>query len=196
MTYLLDEHRLGYIHIPKTGGHTVWHTLEANGAYRAKDRHGARFTHHQTMAAVRSRFGNAEFDQWQWIVTVRNPFERALSLYYGRKKITKHSVEGFQKYMRRWRGLAKYRWNPYYPQSRFIVPGENVHVFKLEEIDRLYDWLEDRYGLTTFRDTHWKTGAYRMKERLPLARYYTSEIISEMTGKHVADLARWGYSYG
>lgn len=182
-----------FIHIPKTGGHSVWDVMEPRGGFRAKEEWGAKFTHHQSGGSLKVRLG-PKFDTYKKFSLIRNPFERAVGLYFGRdNKTHRQSIAGFKKYMNNRRGLSKYRWNPYYSQLTFA--GPHAKLFDLARIDELYDWMGHELGEVITERPYHKTGRHRHRERLPWREYYDDEIVGWMKEAQAADLERFGWEF-
>ncbi len=190
MTYALGKTL--FLHLPKTGGHCVWKIFEAHGGYRLKDKLGDKYNIHHSARGLKQRFGRS-YDYYEKISLVRNPWERAVSLYFGRNKLNKFSPAGFEKYMRQWRSLRKYRWNPNYPQSRFTLPG--VLIFDLAKIDLLYEWIEKRHQIKIINPGIIKTGKNRYQDRLHYREYYTSKLRADIAQAHKTDIKKYGWKF-
>ncbi len=182
-----------FIHIPKTGGHSVWNVMRANGGHRCKDTLGGNWTHHMSATGIRQKMGSTDYDRYDKVALIRNPWQRAVGLYFGRNKIKEHSPAGFAKFMKQYRGIGKYRWNPFYPQSRLLLP--DVRAFKLEHIDELYRYLEQACGIEVNGPDAIKTGRNRHVERLPWREYFTDALRDEIARKHERDIERWGWVF-
>lgn len=149
-------------------------------------------THHHTAHGLRQKLGK-EWGNYEPFALVRNPFDRAVSLYYGRyKNNLTPSPAGFPKFMRRIRNKHSYRWNPWYKLSSRIT--YDTRTFRLEDIEDCMDWLRSK-GLTVKETPHVKTGKHRYLERLHYSAYYTPELVEEMTEAHLSDLQRWGWKF-
>lgn len=191
MAYLLRN--LLFIHLPKTGGHSVWDVMKPRGGIRLKTEWGPKWIHHQSAAGLKARLGPS-YDQYEKFSLIRNPFERAVSLYFGRdKKNYTPSVAGFKKFMRNRRGLAKFRWNPYYPQVRFA--GVETKLFDLDNINGLFEWLGDQLGEEIMERPWRKTGMNRNLKRLPWRQYYDDEIVSWVREDCAVELEQFGWNY-
>lgn len=191
MAYILD--RMLFIHIPKCAGHTVWEVMKANGGFRAKDRWGGRFSHHQSAFGLRQALGKTWCD-YQPVTLVRNPWERAVSLYFGRNRNKNpHTPAGFAKFMRRYERLSKYRWNPHYPLSRMITP--EMIVFKVDEIERLWGWMESNLEIEIGTPKVRRSGTHRYVDRLHYRDYFTKQLRNGIAEVHQHDIARWGWKF-
>lgn len=190
MPYVIDD--LMFFHLPKTGGHSVWYVMEQHGGFRCKTEWGGHWSHHMTSYGARQKLG-PKWDQYKKFTLVRNPWERAVSLYFGRNKINKHSPAAFARWMLRWRGLGKFRWNPHYAQTRVIHPG--VTVFRLDDIDKLYGWMEDQLDITITEKFHHRTGHQRHKPRLHYRKYYNKELRDAVADSHRADIRKFGWTF-
>lgn len=190
MPYVLD--RMMFIHIPKTGGHSVWQVMKEHGGFRTKDEWGANFTHHMSGHGARQSLGG-KYSWYQKVALVRNPWDRAVSLYFGRNKIKEHSPEGFAKYMRRFSSLNKMRFNPYYLQTRMLTP--DTLIFKLDEIEKLYGWMEANLEITIKDRPFIKTGLNRRAERQDYQHYFTPVLRETIMVKHALDIDRFGWKF-
>jgi len=132
---------LMFIHIPKTGGNSVWYTIRHHGGYRLKEKYGpgAGYALHHSSWGVRERMGTTEYDRYEKFSLVRNPWERAVSLYYGADWLTHHSVDGFNMFMTMKRSEKNLRWSPLRLQTDLL--GPEVRIFDLANIDQLYKWM-------------------------------------------------------
>jgi hypothetical protein len=191
MPYLLNN--VMFIHIPKTGGHSVWDVMRQHGGTRMKDSHGDAWTHHATGIGLKQRLGGS-YDHWTKFSLVRNPWQRAVGLYYGRDKLKEHTPARFEKWLDQWRTMGKLRWNPYYPQSRLLTT--DVTVFRLENIEECYDWMEEQFDIKIVDPKHIKTGKHRYVERLPWRDYFSRRHRRAIGEAHKVDIYRWGWQFG
>jgi hypothetical protein len=92
--YYFPKHRIGYFHIPKTGGTSVseWlrEFLESRGDTAEEIQ---RDTWHEPMAVKRELLGAERFAQTRVLSNIRNPYATAVSYYFWcrRKFDEKHS---------------------------------------------------------------------------------------------------------
>jgi len=180
-----------FVHIPKTGGHAVWEVVKANGGYRMKDER-SHIRMHTSANALKQRLG-PEYNQFKKVSLIRNPWERAVSLYFGRNKLKKFSPEGFAKYMRQWRTLGKMRWNPYYQQTALL--NRDVLVFRLDQIEKLWHWMEMNLDITVDDPGIIKTGKNRYVERMHYRKYFNKELRAVIAQAHKRDIERFGWKY-
>lgn len=190
MPYVMG--RMLFIHVPKTGGHSVLKVMRANGGFRAGDEWGYGFRSHQSAWTIKARLKEKWYD-YDRVSLVRNPWDRAVSLYFGKDKITSHSPAGFQKYMRRCIDAFKHRWSPWRLQT--VMLSDEVKVFRLDDIAKLYEWMALEHGAEIGTPEVLKTGKNRYVERLPYQAYYTPELLDQVAEAHVKEIKKYKWSF-
>lgn len=192
MTYVLKN--MMFIHIPKTGGHVVWKIFEPLGGVRLKDHYGFGngFPLHGTALGLHTNLGSTEYRKYDKFALVRNPWERAVSLYFGQDNVTKFSRRAFKTYLRRMRRGSNRRFSPFQLQSAILSP--EVTVFDLSRIDELYEWVAD-HGFSFENPGVIPSGKNKDIER-PHYRKYFNEAFQRAIGKmNAADIERFGWTF-
>lgn len=109
-----------FIHINKTGGTSLWHLLEQS-------------PQHQTAANLYEQIGPREWKQIKVFTLVRNPYDRAVSLYEYRKARNAQGIlekrMSFLEFLHR---ALKLKQSPYFNRAIMLGPQ--------------YDWLTDLEG--------------------------------------------------
>lgn len=184
--------RMLFIHIPKNGGHSVLNVMRAHGGFRASDEWDEKYRSHQSAWTIKQRLGSEWYD-FDPVALVRNPWDRAVSLYFGVDKYKDHSPERFQKYMRSREGTVKHRWNPWQLQTQMV--NDEVRVFRLDDIDSLYAWMAQVYKIDIGTPGIRKTGKNRHVDRLPFQDYYTEELRIRVGEVHEKEILKYEWAF-
>ena len=195
MTYILQD--MMFIHIPKTGGHSVLEVMKVNGGYALKDLHGFGngFSYHEASSWIREKLGDDEYDTYHKVTLMRNPWERAVGLYYGEARPDGHSGRGFRIWIRsqqriRYKSKDK-RVDPITPQSWMI--GSEVRVFDLARIEELWAWMQATLDIKPIKPGHVMSG--KSGERMPYRDYYSPIIQKVIAKSSYVDIARMGWKF-
>jgi len=196
MTCILQN--MMFIHIPKTGGHSVKAVMEENDGFSLKDVNGFGngFSYHERSSWLRDKLGFEEYDRYNKVSLVRNPWERAVGLYFGENRPGGHSVRGFRKWVLaqsriRYKSKDK-RIDPLTPQSWMLTP--EVIVFDLARIDELYQWMEINLdSIGPIVSPHVLSG--KIVPRLPYREYYSSRVREMVTVANYQDIKKYGWKF-
>lgn len=228
---------LVFIHIPKTGGTSVWWHFQQVGGWQCKIMHS--WKQHESagqfddqVLKYRKKFISKATDEWRRTVgnqqkmaleyhhyekfaLVRNPFSRAVSIFTGNKsrRLAPHvwTPSVFEDWLvavharMSWRsnkaqihvllGTGDRKFSPFRNQGDF-VKGD-VRVFKLEEIDAMWDWLILITGPSD--KTHDKAqgwGEHYHNGKPPHYReFYTDKSRKMIELLCRDDLERWEYAF-
>lgn len=167
--------------------------MKPHGAFRAKDVWGRRFINHQSAFSFQGRTARAGHGPFKMFALVRNPWERAVSLYFGRDKFDTHSPKKFHRYMETRSSSGSARWNPFYLQTNSFTP--DTLVFQLDKIEELYAWLEKEFAINITERPHRKTGKNRRAERLPYQDYHNKLTRKLIYEAHHRDIERFGWKF-
>lgn len=191
MTYVLGN--MMFIHITKTGGHAVWTIFEAHGGVRLKDFYGFGngYPLHHTAAGLMAKFGD-EYEKYEKFSLVRNPWERAVSLYFGQDNVETHSRHAFKKWMLASRKGLNVRYSPWVSQTRFLAP--EVKVFDLSRIEELYEWIEG-HGYAVADPGVIPTGKNKDIRRPPYREYFNDSFKHQISKMHADDIERFGWVF-
>ena len=93
--YYVPRHRIGFFHIPKTGGSAFGRFLvDALGKRGDVAREVSRVRWHEPIADKRAALGAAEFDRAVILANVRDPYAVVVSMYFWcRKKVAENHVD-------------------------------------------------------------------------------------------------------
>ncbi len=159
--YLQDKRRLGnrpnavFIMVPKTAGNSVWSLLDIpklKSMHLAKHRFIGKgpvtFGHVDYAQLVTQGYVSKEFDESAYkFAFVRDPYSRAVSLYYYMKRIKKRKVSSNTTFLSFLRTLQEKGCDPVglynvkglsqcNPQVRWLENTRLDHVGKVETIDK------------------------------------------------------------
>jgi len=125
----------------------------------------------------------------------RNPWDKVVSAFYWHKQI-KPYLPGIQendlsKYIREC-NLIPTDWNMYADENGVQVDK----VFKYEDMDEMYDWMNDKYNINIpkglWKYTKVKEGKKDVKHWRDL---HTDESIKEVENKFKREIEYMGYTY-
>ncbi len=180
-----------FIHIPKTGGHSVLEVMRAYGGCALKDVFGpgGGFAYHQRGHSIRDRMGVEVYDSFKKVTLMRNPWARAVGLYFGKPRKQQPSVSAFDKWLRhKWKDK---RVDPLIPQSRMLT--SDVIRFDLARIEELFHWMEVNLDIGPINSLHVRSGI--KGERLPYREYFTGKTRSMVARANRFDIKRHGWTF-
>ena len=169
---IISNHKLIYLHVPKTGGNALQTRLLAisddkkkieahhDGINRFEINGPMTPRKHTTLAAYHKSLG-PNLTDWKVMITIRHPFERAVSLYFSPHRWTKQNKQG------RW-----YIHDPIWDEAQFLnmlnpapdkecLPivdflrvGQHIHrpdiVLRYTHLQSDFDSAVKQHGLPTF----------------------------------------------
>jgi len=194
------EHKLIYIHIPKTGGVSICNALGIpldipHLFAEDKDRRLAHLTAHE----LRDELGPQIYNQYRKFTTVRNPFDRLVSSYHYQltysgsepdDRIIDARGKTFEKYV-----LEVIQIDPYEHtqaagclfkhQLDFVEDDETIKIFRYEDRKPLDKFIYDYTGDEIPHDNkteheHWTT-------------YYTEALWDLVNDYYLEDFEFFGY---
>lgn len=195
MTYILQN--MMFIHIPKTGGHSVLEVMKANGGYSLKEFYGfgKGFPYHYPVFKLRLKLGEAVYDSFTKVSLVRNPWERVAGIYYARKRREDFSPHSFNDWMMKAKRLRMrsrdHRTDPLAPQSWML--GPEVIRFDLARIEELYEWMKTNLKVGTIEPQHVRSGS--KEERLPYQELFTDATRQLVADANKVDIERHGWVF-
>jgi len=213
--FITTNKKIGFIHIPKCGGSSIsaafrhgekgpnksnpndpwspWYPVNAHSTYRR---------------AVKNKVAQPE----TWFTTVRNPYSRFHSWYYyqiawhkkrinGELKMKAFTVEEMQRQvdLLEQTGIKDTLLNldeilaqgvPNQigqPQYVWIDGCENIRWFKLEEIEKLYEWLHEMGCDVEY--SHVK----KNPKKLTWQEEFDDEMIEYVQKRYAIDFEKFGY---
>lgn len=187
-----------FIHIPKTGGHSVWDAMKQHGGYALKDVYGPGngFSYHETADDLRLKFGHSMWKGFKKISVVRNPWERAVGLYFGEKRKGNYNPKGFKKWLWKYHHARQNeldkRFNPLFPQTRLL--RQDVHVWDLKQIDLLFRWMEKRQEIKIENPGMVQSGHHR-ENRLHWTKFHTKRTREIIGRANEQDIRRFRWTY-
>lgn len=195
-------HRLGFVHIPKTGGTSITAWCRSAGTWSPIGRI------HDTVHHVAPRIRRTV----QWFAVVRNPWDRLVSLYryhvrYYRDRMAQPRLSRKPKYRDPWtllqRGFEHWCRHPhtfanrapdwydyrYCPQALWV--DSDTHILHQERLHTEFDWVRARTGsdqpLSRQNRTPGPLGSYR--------EWYTPELRRWLQPRLQTDCDRFGYEW-
>lgn len=195
MSYILQN--MLFIHIPKTGGHSVLKVIKDNGGYSLKEFYGFGngFPYHFPAFKLRLKLGAEVYDNFEKVSLVRNPWHRAVGLYYAHPVKGGQTASGFNKWLLAWskarpRSRDK-RIDPLCLQSWML--GPEVIRFDLKRVDKLYDWMEANLDIDPIEPPHVLSG--QRMDRVPYKEIFTVKSKRLIRDAHRVDIKRHGWKF-
>lgn len=196
-----------FIWIPKSAGTSVWLALEAPKLktpylvnYRFTNRGIVTFGHMNYSQLVSNGFVNSSFDDTAFkFAIVRNPYDRAVSLYSYLQTVTKgiSADKTFLDFCRHieavgcppiglYNTLGLSQCNP---QTRWVENISMDYIGKVESIESHVKVISSRLGLRTNHISH-----ANKSRRSPIGDYYCSESRQIVQEFYKEDFLTFGYS--
>jgi hypothetical protein len=199
--YVSKRFGLAFIHIPKTAGTSIAAALAAIDPHGQKKLEGQP-TSHQTAKAIRAALGAETYDRLLSFAVVRNPFDRACSLYHflhHQKHYAARMTEiaSFSEFIKLYRvknswlhGLQSSR-----QQTEFILGDDGTQlvrrVLRFENLAVEFNEIAHEIGvdirLPVEKASGWNGRDYR--------NMYDEETRSIVAERFSGDLENFGYSF-
>lgn len=191
--YYFHKHRIGFFHIPKTGGSSFSAFLsEALSAKGDSPTEVAREFWHEPLAVKRELIGAELFEQSTIITTVRNPYATVVSFYFWCRRKVQEGHADLQRYP--WATtIAQMSFSEYidwymenersfdeYLLIRAALPA-NLRIARLEHVHTdAKRILNDELNL----DIDIRIPVYRTSIHAPFMSYMTPEFIRRINDKY------------
>ena len=188
------KHKFIFIHIPKTGGVSVYETLsKICGGNDILKKDSAR---HVSAQKIKIRVGDKLWNSYFKFAFVRNPWDRQLSLYFYirktqdnkyHKQVMKHN--SFNEFI-----LGLSRNHCVFPQQYNVTDDNNKLIVdfigRLENIERDFQIICKRIGLPYIKLPHLNKSKHKH-----YAEYYTKETERVVAEEYKDDIEMFGYSF-
>jgi hypothetical protein len=178
-----------FIHIPKTGGVSIQDALELQQyRYRRKLVRGTRYqglvTFGHEILSKLVRKGYVAIDGWFLFAFVRNPYDRAVSLWahQRREQITEL---GFYDWCKAFKTLG---WLTYSPQARWLDGIEVNFLGRFENLHADFARLCDALHVHRRALPHYNASLHR-----DWRSYYDHETAAMVRRQYARDWERFGY---
>lgn len=196
------ELNLGFIHVPKTAGTTIERALGMQGKdcffateqwdeYRVCPQH---LSHAELLPLLEPGLN------LEWFTVVRNPFDRLVSEYhymmqYGayHPKLRNISFEDMIRFCLKY--PVEYRKRNFdrhlEPQVSFINAGMHVEVFKYENLNEVFMWLQQRVPY----ELKFGQCMASVRERDYRSYYADPALVRIVEDVYEEDLIKFGYEF-
>lgn len=202
-----DEHKCLFIHIPKTGGVSVYRSLFNS----KKDQVNVRSAGHFSLKDYEIIFGHDVLREYFTFTFVRNPWSRVLSSYQFMKKGGFHSKDeawakknlskfnSFNEFVVQWLNHRNiYRALHFIPQYEFLFSRNgqmNIDfIGKLENIDSDFNQIKSKLHIDcTLR--HDNKGNLTRKKTRSYREFYTEETRDIVARIYCKDIEIFNYTF-
>jgi len=194
------QKRFLFVHIPKTGGNYIQSVLARYSEDQIVRRPGQdgierfgvsnpkyKLKKHSPLADYRAALGEEQFSQLYKFATVRNPWDRMVSLYFTPIQRKEWDRKAFKKTIAQALSAADYlRLN-----EQDADPFGNVHrVIRFEQL------AEDfRAVCTDLEIAPEPLPRYNRSEREHYCKYYDDELRALVAERFALEIARFGYTF-
>lgn len=193
------KHKIVFVHIPKTGGTSIEHTL---GRGDCGNGHG-------NLKFYKNRLKN--FEDYTTFCVVRNPFDKMISEYFFFKK--KHAVLNpifkdcsFEEFLDLFFSIKdpnffknnhKHWFDGHFETHRasqlsFIKPEEDLDfLVRFEDIQNGYNSVLDHLGMKRIELPHMNKTTHKH-----YSQYYNEDTKKIVAEKYAKDIEYFGYKFG
>lgn len=181
----LPEHKITFIHNPKTAGTSISQWLDDNFETVAGRKHG-------NHAEVSKFFPNSKFS----FGVVRNPWSRLVSWYkfaghgsgsferWFMDRLNTHQTLGFSSnlmWARQWYSLTT-------PQTEWF--NNDTHIIKLEQLATEFEYIQQML------DCDRQLPVSNVTIVSDYTKYYNEDLIELVRDIYLEDIIRFGYEFG
>lgn len=186
MTCYAPDHKLMFIHIPKTGGVSTsqWLIENAKGEWYKKNVHGSKhFDQNRIDKLLRS--DNIDPLQLQFFTIVRNPWDRMVSTYHYYKKRGKMDVSFDEFIMGEW----EKKWGCSTKQQHEYFDLQRTEVLRFERLGKDFDKIK------TLVNSNVSLAKINVTSHSHYTQYYTPALKQVVAEKCKIDIERFGYTF-
>lgn len=196
-----NQHKIIFIHVPKTAGTTIEDALNLFQVNNLYDKHGK--LHNQSVTR-QHLYGSEILEQckinpkdYYIFSVVRNPYDRLVSAFhfiqnqrnlYIPEKIKQMSFDNFircgfkmDKFERR------YIFDGHLELQTNYLDIDNINIFKFENLQECFDMLSARFNIDNFKH------CLKCTVRKPWEEYYTPELKELVYNFYKEDFDRFKY---
>ena len=194
--------KLGFIHIPKTAGTTVETALDMKSLdcfYSLAPLPGYEVCpQHFRLSELYNLVSKP--DSYSWFTIVRNPFDRVVSEYHYMLKYKAYHPKfrniSFSDFIKFCVTMPAHKRQVSFdrhlePQSFFIDLNVPMNVFRYENLQELFIWLND----ITARDLQFLRCLPSDREKDYKHYFNDSELVDIVTDVYAEDMSKFGYTY-
>jgi len=194
------QKRFLFVHIPKTGGNSIQSVLAPYSEDEIVRRPGQdgverfgvvnpeyKLKKHSPLADYRAALGPEQFSQLYKFATVRNPWDRLVSLYFTPIQRKPWDREAFKKLIGEAISAGEYlRLDGGEPD-----PFSNVDsIIRFENLAEDFDAVCDKLAIRKE-----KLPRYNRSERENYSKYYDDELRALVAERFAEEIARFGYTF-
>jgi hypothetical protein len=194
------QKRFLFVHIPKTGGNSIQSVLARYSEDEIVRRAGQdgierfgvvnpkyKLKKHSPLSDYRAALGAGEFSQLYKFASVRNPWDRMVSLYFTPIRRKKWDRKAFQKMIRQTLPAADYLRMTDGDKDPF---GNVNRIIRFEQLEEDFRALCPDLGMRAERLPH-----YNRSEREHYFKYYDDELRELVAERFALEIARFGYTF-
>ncbi len=191
MSYVLKQ--MLFIHIARNGGHAIWNIMKAHGGRRLKDNplDGKMYALHSTAEMLKTEMGG-HYLMYDKVALVRDPWQRAVSLYHMGNPTKERSIDDFREWMTNLK-VNLGRFNPFSCQTKLL--GPEVLCFDLERIALLYNWMEINLEIQVVDPGIVDINRFPVVRATSYQKYYTPRLVEKIRQFNKEDINRFGWRF-